>query len=117
MEDDEGEERENEEEEEEEERDIPKRPQPDFPTEPERLSDKIIRFLRSNTGTVWLYMWLTDTLVPLVLAVVIVVPVGAVQLLFYLPKFYRNRKRQRDYGVEVIPLTEKDFISEAELKS
>jgi hypothetical protein len=35
-------------------------------------------WLRHNKNVVFLYVWLTDTLVPLVLALVIVVPVGTV---------------------------------------
>ena len=57
-------------------------------------------WLRHNKNVVFLYVWLTDTLVPLVLALVIVVPVGTVLLLFYLPKFYRNWRRRKEYGVD-----------------
>jgi hypothetical protein len=80
---------------------MPKRPRPEFPA-PLRghLSDPIITWLRHNKIVVALYTWLTDTLVPLLLAVVIVVPIGAVLLLFYLPKFYRNWRRRLKYGVE-----------------
>jgi hypothetical protein len=90
---------------------MPPRPRPIFPIPPKkRRSDPIISFLRHNKVAVFLYTWLTDTLVTFVLAVVIVVPVGAVLLLFYLPKFCRNWKRRRDYGVKVIPLHENTFV-------
>jgi hypothetical protein len=79
---------------------MPERPRPEFRDAPRvGPSDRIISFLRHNTIVVFLYEWLTDTVVPLVLAVLIVVPVGAVLLLFYLPKFYRNWRRRRRYGV------------------
>jgi hypothetical protein len=63
--------------------------------------DPIIELVRNNEFAVALYTLVTDTLVPLVLLVIIVLPVGAVILLFYLPKFYRNWQRRRRYGVEV----------------
>jgi hypothetical protein len=81
---------------------MPKRPRPQFVAPPRGgLSDPIIGRLRHNKIAVALYTYLTDTLVPLVLAVVIVLPVGAVLLLFYLPKFGRNWRRRRWYGVKV----------------
>lgn len=84
-------------------RQMPERQRPKFEPPPRRrLSDPIISWLRYNKIAVVLYAWLTDTVVPLVLAVMIVLPVGAVLLVFYLPKFYRNWQRRRDYGVEVI---------------
>jgi hypothetical protein len=63
-------------------------------------SDPIISWLRHNKNVVFLYVRLTDTLVPLVLALVIVVPVGTVLLLFYVPKFRRNWRRRKEYGVD-----------------
>jgi hypothetical protein len=85
---------------------IPRRPPSGFPIPLRgRRSDLIIRWLRHNKFVIFLYTWLTDTLVPFVLAVVIVMPVGAVLLLFYIPKFFRNWQRRRRYGVEVIPWT------------
>ena|ERR1700738_1346741 len=82
---------------------MPKRERPKFADPPRRhASDPIISFLRHNPVLVLVYTWLTDTLVPLVLAVIIVVPVGAVVLVFYLPKFYRNWHRRRRYGVKTI---------------
>lgn len=81
-----------------------KRPRPVFPDPPrEGLSDKIISVLRNNRVVMFLYTGLTDTFVPFVLAVVIVVPVGVALLLFFLPKFFRNLRRRRQYGVKVIP--------------
>lgn len=64
-------------------------------------SDAVISFLRHNKVVVALYVWLTETLIPLVLAIVIVVPVGAVVILFYVPKFFRDWQRRRRYGVEI----------------
>ncbi len=85
-------------------KEMPKRGRPEFKEKlPRRLSDPIIYWLRHNYIAVAVYTWVTDTLVPLILAVVIVLPVGVVLLLFYLPKFYRNLKRRRRYRVEVIP--------------
>jgi hypothetical protein len=82
---------------------MPKRPRPEFPIPlSASRSEVIIDRLRRNKIAVSTYLWLADTLVPLVLAVVIVVPVGAVLLLFYIPKFCRNRKRRHEYGVTVV---------------
>jgi hypothetical protein len=82
---------------------MPKRPRSEF-THSLRggPSDKVISFLRHNNIAVSLYALLTDTLIPFVLVVVIVVPIGAVLLLLYLPKFYSNWRRRRYYGVETI---------------
>ena len=83
-------------------RQIKERKRPEFLDPPRGFaSDAIISFLRHNKVVTALYVWLTDTLIPLVFAIVIVVPVGAVVMLFYLPKFYRNWQRRRRYGVEV----------------
>jgi hypothetical protein len=86
-------------------RKMPKRPPPEFEviTRPRgnRL-DPIISWLRNDKTVAAIYTWLTDTFIPLVLAVVIVLPVGTLLLLFYLPKFYRNWKRRHKYGVEVV---------------
>lgn len=82
---------------------MPENPRPVFdPPLSANALDRIISFVRQNTIIVFLYTWLTDTLVPLVLAVVIVVPVGAVVLVFFLPKCYRNWRRRLRYGVTVI---------------
>src|SRR5690242_16976309 len=87
-------------------KEMPKRPRPEFPIPPaSHPLDSVIFWLRHSTSVMFLYVWLTDTLVPLVLALVIVVPVGAVVLLFFVPKFYRNWQRRRAYGVEVIQQT------------
>jgi hypothetical protein len=78
------------------------REQPKFPDPPRPDAfDAIVNFLRHNKAVVALYCWLTDTLIPLFFAIVIVVPAGAVLMLFYLPKFYRNWQRRRLYGVKV----------------
>jgi hypothetical protein len=82
-------------------KDMPNRPRPRYYRPPARRpSDRVISFLRHNQILVFLYTRLTDTLVTLV-SVVIIAPVGAVLLLFYLPQFYLNWQCRRRYGVEV----------------
>jgi hypothetical protein len=91
---------------------MPKRQRPEFAIPPRgHFSDPVISRLRRDRKVVVLYVWLTHTLVPFFLAVVFVVPIGAVLLLFYLPKFYRNWRRRRKYGVELIHET---WASDAE---
>jgi hypothetical protein len=83
-------------------RQIPKRPPPVFrPPLRANISDAIVGFIRKDKILVFLYVWLADTAVPFVLAVVIVVPLGAILLLFYLPKFGRNQRRRYKYGLAV----------------
>jgi membrane protein YdbS with pleckstrin-like domain len=79
---------------------------PSFVDHPRRrLSDAIISLLRHNSIVIALYVWVTETAIPLVIAVIIVVPVGTVMLLFYLPNIYRNWHRRRRYGVERLVTT------------
>jgi hypothetical protein len=62
-------------------------------------SDPIVRRLRTNPFVVTLYGWISRRLVPMVFALFVAAPIGALITPVFLPKFVRNCIRRRKYEV------------------
>jgi hypothetical protein len=66
-----------------------------------RWSDGIVRWLRTNAMLRGLYHWITARLIPFLFALFIAAPIGLLILPFFIPKFIRNARRRRRYGVKL----------------
>jgi hypothetical protein len=75
----------------------PRKPQVTAPAP--AWSDPIVRRLRTNGLLDAAYDTLTRRLVPMLFALLVAAPVGAVIWWFYIPKFIRNAIRRRKYEV------------------
>ena len=64
---------------------------------PEGLEDRIVRFCRSSALLSGGYERVATRLVPFILAIVVVAPVGLLILPFFIPKFFRTARRR--FGV------------------
>ena len=72
-------------------------------------TDHVARWLRTHTvrghaySTIMghAYALCARRLVPFLFAVFVAVPVGLLLLPLFLPKFFRNRRRRRQYGVRL----------------
>lgn len=73
-------------------------------------TDATARFLRTNALLGSGHRWLTTRLVPFVLAVVVVAPVGILILPFFVPKFLRTAQRRRRFGVRMVRAGERPLV-------
>jgi hypothetical protein len=64
-------------------------------------ADRVARRLRTSVVMSHAYRVLARRLVPLLFAVFVAVPVGLLILVFFIPKFVRNARRRRKYGVRL----------------
>jgi hypothetical protein len=74
---------------------------PHIPKPARRWTDKVARCLRKNPALRKLHYYITDELVTFLFALLAALP-GAVILLFYIPKFIRNRMRRHKYEVRLV---------------
>ena len=68
---------------------------------PRDFLDTAARWIRTSHAIRVVAFGLWDSVLPLMLAVFVVAPLGALTLPFFVPKFVRNARRRRTY--EVIP--------------
>jgi hypothetical protein len=59
--------------------------------------DPVVRRLRTNRVLVPIYLWLSRTLVPALFAIFIALPIGALVIVVFIPKFVRNWQRRIKY--------------------
>jgi len=62
-------------------------------------ADRVARGLRTGRGMRHAYAVFAGRLVPLLFTIFVAVPVGLLILVFFIPKFVRNARRRRRYGV------------------
>jgi hypothetical protein len=70
-------------------------------------TDAVVRFSRRTAIVGVGHRWLSTRLVPFVLAVVVVAPVGLLILPLFVPKFLRTARLRRRFGVRFVRVGER----------
>lgn len=63
--------------------------------------DYVVRQLRTNCIFTVPYLWWSKSVMPMLFAIFVAAPVGAIMAVFFIPKFIRNASRRRKYGAQL----------------
>ncbi len=62
-------------------------------------TDHVVRWLRTNRWVSGGYAWFSKRALPMLFALFVAAPIGAVVFVFFIPKFIRNAQRRTRYRV------------------